>query len=666
MFNETEGNPFFVEEVLFHLAESGAIRQENGVWVATVAPEQMGIPEGVREVIGRRLSRLPDDANQALAVAAVIGREFDLDVLASIVERSSDDLFETMEDAVRARIVTEAQQGLDRYRFAHALIRETLYDELSSGRKLRLHRKVAAALEAKLGDDVESHLATLAYHLVEAAPGGDVDRAIDYASRAGARAMEALAYEEAALNYRRALQAFEFRDPADPVRHADLLIELAEATRCSGDLPGGRALNEQAVVEARASRDRECFARAAIAIAGYQWEQVDPIRLSALTDALAGLAEGDSELRTRALARFALSGELDPSQRLELADMAIAMARRLDDQRLLLEVLQTTFPSMWSPATVGRRREVVNEMRVLVEATGAVQAAVDIEVWDIVGYLETGDLTRLDQAVANYMQLAEASHHPIFLYWAEIIRAMRLITSGDIEEGERTALAAYQFGERIGTPVALNFFGAQLYPIRREQGRLAEMEPLVQDLVDRYPGIPSWRCALANLYAEIGDRDKAAEHYNVIAAMNFELPFDQAWIIGVALLADTAGFLGDLDGAEKLHAMLSPYADHIVDVAGLLDAYGSVRRSLGVLATVLGRFDEAEDHFERALLKNRELGDRWLVHTEIDFARMLLARAATGDSERAKALLDDAVAIGTSRGLIAAVIQATKVASAFG
>ena len=662
VFNETEGNPFFVEEVLFHLAESGAIRQENGVWVATVDPDQMGIPEGVREVIGRRLSRLSDDANQALTVAAVIGREFDLDVLATIVERSADDLFETMEDAVRARIVTEAQHGLDRYRFAHALIRETLYDELSSGRKLRLHRKVAAALEAKLGDDVESHLATLAYHLVEAAPGGDVDRAVDYARRAGARALETLAFEEAALNYRRALQAFEFRDTPDAVLHTDLLIELAEATRLSGDMPGGRALNEEALTEARRSGDRECLARAAIAIAGYQWEQNDALKFTALSDALAGLREGDSELRARVLARFALSGELHPSQRCELADMAIGMARRLDDQRLLLEVFQTVVPSIWSPATVDRRRDVVTEMRALMEATGAVQVALDIEVWDIVGHLEVGDIAGLDKAMANYLQLAEASRHPIFLYWAEIIRAMRLITRGEIEEGERTALAAYQFGERIGTPVALNFFGAQLYPIRREQGRLAEMEPLVQDLVDRYPGIPSWRCALANLYAEIGDRDQAAEHYNVIAAANFELPFDQAWIIGVALLADTAGFLGDVDGAAILHGMLSPYADHIVDVAGLLDAYGSVRRSLGVLTTVLGRFDEAEDHFERALVKNRELGDRWFVHTEIDFARMLLTRAAPGDAERAKELLDDATAVATARGLIAAVGQASEVA----
>jgi tetratricopeptide (TPR) repeat protein len=667
VFTETEGNPFFVEEVLFHLAESGAVRQENGVWVATVAPDQMGIPEGVREVIGRRLSRLSEDANQALTVAAVIGREFDLDVLATIVERSEDELFETMEEAVRARIVAEVHDGLDRYRFAHALIRETLYDELSSGRKLRLHRKVAAALEAKLGDDIDAHLSMLAYHLVEAAPGGDVDRAVEFATRAGTRAMEALAYEEAVVSFRRALQALEFRDPPDEIRHADLLIDLAESTRCSGDLTAGRALNEQALAVARATADVEALARAAVAFSNTQSDgNFDPVRFHALNDALAGLGEGDSPLRAGLLAGFAFTIVDDATQRATVAEMAVDMARRLDDDLLLLDILQRTFAAVWNPATVEHRQHVVEEMRALTESTGDQRAAIDIEVWQIVRYLELGDVVGLDQAIATYLPLAEKSHHPVFLYWGDVIRSMRLLTKGEIAEAERLAVAAYEYGERSGNPVALNFFGAQLYAVRREQGRLAEMEPLVKDLVERNPNVPSWRCALAYLYAELGDRDQAAEHYGVVASTDFGLTFDQAWIIGIALLADTAGFLDDRSGAEILLAKLTPYADRIVDVGGLLDAYGSVRRSLGVLATVLERYDEAADHFERALVKNRELGDRWLVHTEIDFARMLLARGADGDVQHAKELLDDAVAVAASRGMIAAAAQATEVASALG
>ena len=201
--DETEGNPFFIGEVLRHLAETGVLFESEGRWATSMPPDSIGLPEGVREVVGRRLSRLSAEANEVLRVAAVIGREFDLDVLGPASGMPEDDVLLALGSAVQVRLVDEVT--LDRWRFSHALVRSTLYDELGTSRRVRLHRAVAQIIEERRPDDVSA----LARHYGEAAVAGTTEQAVRYALAAGDRSLAQLANDEAVTFYAGALDLLE-------------------------------------------------------------------------------------------------------------------------------------------------------------------------------------------------------------------------------------------------------------------------------------------------------------------------------------------------------------------------------------------------------------------------------------------------------------------------
>ena len=193
---ETEGNPLFVGEILRLLATEGRLED-----AADGPALRISIPATVRDVIGRRLRRLSDDCKSVLTLASVLGREFDLDALAGVTDHEVEGLFDLLDEAISAGVVGEVPGAHRRLRFAHVLIRDTLYDELTATRRMRLHRSVGEALEALYATDPDPHLAELAHHFHEAVPAADAGKAIEYARRAGDRAATLLAYEEAARLY---------------------------------------------------------------------------------------------------------------------------------------------------------------------------------------------------------------------------------------------------------------------------------------------------------------------------------------------------------------------------------------------------------------------------------------------------------------------------------
>ena len=173
---------------------------EEGSWTLT-------IPHGVREVVARRLQHLSAEANRVLAVASVIGREFELATLERVADLPDDPLLDALDEAVAARVIAEVPGAAGRYSFSHGLVHEALHAELTATRRVRLHRRIAEALERLHRTRPEPHLAELAHHFFEGLPGGDVAKAVDYARRAAERATAMLAYEQAAVQYGRALDA---------------------------------------------------------------------------------------------------------------------------------------------------------------------------------------------------------------------------------------------------------------------------------------------------------------------------------------------------------------------------------------------------------------------------------------------------------------------------
>ena len=214
---QTEGNPLFVQEVVRYLVEEGVLKREEGGQAShTDSSLAMQIPEGLRDVIGKRLSRLSPETNRVLSVAAVIGREFRLDVLQDVAGVTEEELYAALEEASGRGVIEERRQaGAIGYRFTHAFLRQTLYEEIFTPRRIRTHQQVARAMEARYASRVDEHAAELAEHFAQSTDPEDLGKAVHYGELAAKRAMSVFAYAEAAGQLEAALQAQELLDPDD-------------------------------------------------------------------------------------------------------------------------------------------------------------------------------------------------------------------------------------------------------------------------------------------------------------------------------------------------------------------------------------------------------------------------------------------------------------------
>ena len=358
---ETEGNPFFIGEVIRHLGETGVFFQEGERWKYRGTIEALGIPEGVREVIGRRLGRLSEATNRILSLGAVIGRQFDVPLLAKVAEASEDAVLDALDEATAAALVSEARGGSGQFAFRHALIRTTLYEELSATRRARLHRRVGEALEELVQAKPGTRIEELAHHWLAATEAADAAKAIEYARQAGERALAGLAFEEAAAHYERAIAVLTPSDRAGETLRCDLLLGLGEAQKRAGNAVYRETVG-QAIEASRALGDGERLARAVLANArpgGFMANTnvVDEKLIALYEEAAAVLGEADSLLRARLLGQLAveLIYTRDRDRRDALTHDAVAIARRLGDRSGLAQVLILRLVAMNDPFTLAER-----------------------------------------------------------------------------------------------------------------------------------------------------------------------------------------------------------------------------------------------------------------------------------------------------------------------
>lgn len=635
---ETGGNPLFLDGLLANLPPDPA-------W------QPSALPGSVTETVRRRVVRLPGDVADLLRVASVAGLDFDLRVLSRAAERKELDTLEALEAADGAGLVVEA--GVDRYRFTHALVRSALRDGLSRSRRARLHLAVGQAIEALHGDDPAPHAPALAYHFFEAVPAGGGEKAYRYSVLAAEEALRLLSFSEAADAYGRAIELLDHDAGSDPLARARLLLARGRAHRRASDFPSAMETFREAAAEARQRGTGELFAEVAVAFEDASFEPgyfgVEAVEL--LEEARSALGAGGSALHVRIAA--SLSRALEFSGRrpeaITHSENALAMARRLGDPATTADVLHRTAFSLRQTGAAIELAERGAELAELGRELGDDDLSC-FGAWFLMhSAFRLGDLAAADRRMQEISDLGRRAGQPRWEWQLLIVRAARALLTADLGLAEQ-CLRRLQESEPPGGIDAQSVIGVATFLLRREQGRLAGLAPILRTIVELNPKAALWGPGLAALYAELGMLDDARAELERLATDGFAaLPDDGTREQCLAFLAEVAVAVGDGARAGWLLDALRFREGTLLMFFGNSSSHGPADRLLGMLASTAGRVEDAEGWFERALAFSRRLpSPLWVAHCLYDFA-VYRDRTGTGGAET---MLAEAAEICARHGLV--------------
>jgi tetratricopeptide (TPR) repeat protein len=646
VYEMTEGNPFFIQEIVRLLASDGGLDPARDA-----RSQPLALPQSVRDAIGRRLDSLPDACDRLLRMASVLGREFSGSLLARVAELPDDQLLERIGEALAARVLVESEEGVGLYAFSHALIRQTLYDELDTPERVGLHRRAGEALEAACGAHLDPYLAELAHHFFQAAPGGDPEKAVDYGTRAAQRAQRLLAYEEAAWQYQRALRALELCVPRDEVRRCELQLALGWSHSTSGGRDRAQEVFQAAAEIARHLGRPDLLAHAALGRRSLadMGAPGDEAALSLIEEALEALGDTNTSLRARLLSRLVGTPPYADSmqRRDELSREALALARREAGPESLRDALIARRWACLGPDRIDERHALAREMFELAERLGDRSLAAFGHDVLLGAHLLRGETEAADRALAGFTRTAEELRQPIFVSQARVWQGSRALDRGEFEEAERLFREGFERGHGTA-PYAHFILEGQMHILRAARGDPDHVERssvFFGEMIEMpYPWEPAIRSSLAEALALRGETELARREFEQLAKRDFrELPRDEHWLSTMDSLSDAAAAVGDERRGALLYQLLEPYAELFLTHDILRTNDGSVAKVLGILATLLGRYREGAAHFERAIAKESAAGGRLAVlNTKASYARLLLLRGEPGDRERARELIAEA------------------------
>jgi tetratricopeptide (TPR) repeat protein len=652
VFEETDGNPFFVEEVFHHLAEEGQLFNEQGAWRAGLRRDQLHVPESVRLVIGRRLERLGGEARRVLTTGAVIGRSFSLRLLEELEGAQSEAMLDALDSAERAHVVVSEEAGREpRYRFVHELIRQTLAEALSLPRRQRLHARIADAIERLYGANLEAQASALAHHLYQAGAAADLEKTINYLLLAARLASGGAAHEEALGNIENALSLLE---GAPHPRAAELHVAKAAALRSISRFAEAVDSYERAIELYVQAGNAAAVASSSFDLGYiYAWEANGARACTVVDRAIQFLGREPSLLGHRLLLLKAVS--LAVTGDLEAALATFSEAKAIEE--VMPETRADGFASMcearlrWMCAQIAQADECAREARIRFRASGDLWG--EAELFEpISAALWLGSPTEAETLLRDSLSRAERVGHQNAAWTCKAFAAQMHMACGNLHEAELAARDSFEYGcsfsgswNFISTAVLgsiAHYRGQFDEAVRWFRGGLeTEPQSYMQGLL---PGGLFWTLA--------GCRDPEADTAFAKARLHLPVPGRQLSVGACACLAFAMEGLALLGRYEQA-AALQPHAEHVV-AKGPLCVYSLhlFRTSAGMAAGFTRNWSRAEEHHRAAMYQADTAPYRVAQPTtRAWYAEMLLARDEPGDRQRARVLLSEALSLHQSMGM---------------
>lgn len=604
LWDETAGNPLYADALIRALEDPA-----YGAGATTLST-----------TLDQRVARLPSETAEVLRGAAIIGLEFDIPVLAQAVQLDEMAVLDSLETASFAGLI--AEQAANSYRFRHALVRAALQGQTSESRRVRMHLRVADALEDVHRSNLAEHAAALAYHLLEALSLGTAQRAFGYLLRSAEHAVTMLSYDEAVEAYGKALELLESVEGTAAAERFRLLSARGAAQRRAGDMIGALGTLRSAADEAARRGLLEEMAGAAVAFEETLFWLGRPgdEALDLVERATGALPPDDSPLRALTLATMSRTLATSGRETGDWPHQALAMAERLGDPPTSFRVAFRTTESAtsvqqaetsaasWSQLCAGAK-EVGEEDAYLLGLGQLFWAQAML-----------GEVSGADELIADYDRLAGQLRQSRWDYWLNLMRAFRASLAADLVSAEQFLEVAEDVGEGFGW-AREGLYGISMFLLRREQGRWPDVAPLVRAASALDSQNTLWRPGLAALYIETGSPDLARSEYEaVLSQWASGMPADSSFELSLGLVAEVCAALGDGERARWLIDLLRPCRGRFLTFLGCAAGLGPTDRLLGMLASAAGRPEDAERWHRSGLeLARRMASPLWIAHCLHDY-----------------------------------------------
>lgn len=647
------GNPFLLTRLIDAIEITG-----------TACLSSSALPRDMGDAILQLTTGLSGTGRDAVAVAAVMGRDFLLDVVARALARPVSNVERGLAAACSAGIVEAIRGEPNRYRFVHLLVRDALYDRIEPEEQARTHLAVAVALEDAYRGRAEPHSAELAHHYFQAAHIGGAEKAVRFARAAATDARQRAALEDVPRYYRVALDASRYKKSPDAREGCQLMLELGEAELSAGARALGRAHLAAAAQVAEASAFPDLLARAALGMApgslAIEVGIYDAQLVQLLKQALASCGQQETVTRARLLARLSLAVAWAGTEgiRRQSAEEALAIARKVGEGQTLGLALIARHNVLAGPENLSVRKELTEELREAAEAAHDPDITLMHRLLRVTMLLECGRIGELDREIARYRADAEETRLPHFLWYVDLFRAMRSLMSGEFSAAAQLAESFQRIGMKVSDENAALSFGAHCALQLWETGRAAEAARVGNQFVSQYANLPAWDAAVAVFEADAGFVDRARARFSRLERELSDIPRNQVWTTTIAILSEACSRVGSRAAAARLYNLLLPGREQHAVMGFGVASLGPISRLLGLLAARLGRLEEAIGHLDDAIRQELDVGGvQYLLRAQHDLAYVLTLRGRPADQPRAKSLLSDVLR--RSKGVGMVTIEST-------